>query len=164
MIKNIPSINEEHLNNLRAASQNRGLWYYQLLKEAQRRGVDIDFARQGIREVGHLNGHTKFPKTSNLREFIKAFMSETPRKMFEMELISLTDTEAHIEFHYCAMCAMWQNFEKENMDTDFIPYICDIAMEVDRGMFDTYDCFEFTLGDTIAAGKKTCQLCIRMVK
>ena len=83
------------------------------------------------------------------------------RKLFDMEVVSEDENEVHIEFHYCPMCGQWI---KTTDDQAFIEKICDIAMDVDRGLFDMYDCFEFELGRTICQGHSTCEVCIRKTK
>ncbi|MBA7592677.1 hypothetical protein ES708_34870 [subsurface metagenome] len=80
MIKNTPSIDEKLIVKLREANENRGLWYYYLLKTAKDKGYDIEeFARKGVRKVGQFNSH-KFPDTTNLKEFVKAFMMDDINK------------------------------------------------------------------------------------
>ena len=43
------------------------------------------------------------------------------------------------------MCELWQ---KVTDDQDMIALLCDIAMEVDRGLVDTYPEFTLRLGKT----------------
>lgn len=161
MIKNLPTINEELLNALRVANENRGIWYYYLLKTAQDKGYDIeDFARKAIRKVGQSN-RPLYPDTDDLKTFVDAFMNDISKKLFEMELISMDEEKAHIDFHYCPMAGAWIKLTE---DQEFIEKICDIAMDVDRGLFDTYDCFEFSLGKTICQGHDTCEIFISKKK
>ena len=161
-IKNIPEVKETLLKKLHVANENRGLWYFYLLKNAYEKGYDIEeLARRGIREVGHTNC-VRFPDTTDLKTMVDAFMGdEVNRKLFDMEVVKEEEDAIHIEFHYCPMCGMWT---KCCDDQNFIEKICDIAMDVDRGLFDTYDCFEFELGKTICQGNDTCQVCIRKTK
>lgn len=157
MIKNLPTINDDLLNSLRKASENRGIWYYFLLKTAQDKGYDIeDFARKAIRKVGQSN-RPLYPDTDDLDTFVNAFMDDTNKRLFEMELKSMDDNKANIDFHYCPMAGAWTKLTE---DQGFIEKICDIAMDVDRGLFDTYDCFEFSLGKTICQGHETCEIFI----
>ena len=158
MIKNLPAVNDELIVKLKKANENRGIWYYYLLKIAQDKGYDIeDFARKGIRDVGRSNRY-RYPDTDDLKTFVGAFMDDINKKLFDMELKSIDGKEARIDFHYCPMTGAWT---KLTDDQEFIEKICDIAMDVDRGLFDTYDCFEFSLGKTICQGHDTCEICIR---
>ncbi|MDR1533597.1 MAG: L-2-amino-thiazoline-4-carboxylic acid hydrolase [Planctomycetota bacterium] len=157
MITNLPTVKDDLILKLRRASENRGVWVYFLLKTAHDKGYDIeDFARRAIRALGRAN-RSQYPDTDDLRTFVAAFMAETPQKLFEMELIRLDDREARIDFHYCPMCGAWTRLTR---DQRFLEKICDIAMEVDRGLFDTYDCFEFSLGKTICQGHGVCEITI----
>ncbi len=161
-IKNIPAVKDPLIKKLHAANENRGLWFYYLLKNAHEKGYDIEeIARRGIRAVGHSN-RENHPDTTDLKTMVDSFMGDSVnRKLFDMEIVSETEDEVHIEFHYCPMCGQWI---KTSDDQEFIEKICDIAMDVDRGLFDMYDCFEFELGKTICQGHDTCQVCIRKTK
>ena len=160
MIKNLPTIDEELITKLREASENRGTWFYFLLKAAHDKGYDIEkFARKGIREVGH-SRHPQYADTDDLKVFLDSFMGEIDKKLFEMELVSFDGTEAKIDFHYCPMCGAWT---KLTGDQKFIEKICDIAMDDDRGLFDTFENFEFSLGKTICQGHDTCEIYIKKV-
>jgi len=157
MIKNLPTITDDLIVKLRKASEDRGLWYYYLLKTAHDKGLDIeDFARKGIRAVGRSNRY-KYPDTEDLEIFVDAFMDDISKNLFEMELKGIENGTAQIDFHYCPMCGAWTQITD---DQKFIENICDIAMDVDRGLFDTYDCFEFKLGKTICQGHDTCEIFI----
>jgi len=161
MIKNLPAIDEELIVKLRKANENRGLWYYYLLKTAKDKGFDMEkLARKGVRKVGQ-SRKPDYPDTTDLKTFVKAFMGDIDKKLFEMELISMDDKEARIEFHYCPMTGIWTKLTE---DQEFIEQICDIAMDTDRGLFDKYDCFEFSLGRTICGGHDTCEIFIKKVK
>lgn len=158
-IKNVPAVNDELIKKLHKANENRGLWFYYLLKTAHDKGYDIEkVARKGIREVGRSN-KARHPDTTDLKTFVESFMGdEVNRKLFDMEVMSEDENEVHIDFHYCPMCGAWT---KISDDQEFIEKICDIAMDVDRGLIDMYDSFEFVLGKTICQGNDTCQVCIR---
>ncbi|MDR1518833.1 MAG: L-2-amino-thiazoline-4-carboxylic acid hydrolase [Planctomycetota bacterium] len=158
MITNLPTVKDDLIRKLRQASENRGIWVYFLLKTARDKGYDIEtFARKGIRELGRSNRY-KYPDTDDLKTFVDAFMDDVSRNLFEMELVGFDGKTAKIDFHYCPMCGAWTRVSDEQ---DFLEKICDIAMEVDRGLFDTYDCFEFELGKTICQGHPTCEIFIR---
>jgi len=161
MIKNLPSVDDELIVKLRKANENRGLWYYYLLKTAKDKGYNIEeFARKAIRKVGQAR-KGQYPDTDDLKVFVEAFMDDINKNLFEMELIYINDKEAKIEFHYCPMTGMWTKLTE---DQKFLEQICDIAMDVDRGLFDEYDCFDFVLGKTICEGNDTCELYIKKVK
>ena len=160
MIKNVPSINEKHTEDLRQAFGHRATWFYFLIEEAEKRGIDIQFAKDAIYKCGCFHGENKFPKTDDIKEFAAAFATEQVKKAFEMD-VKITDEELNIEFHYCPLVAAWK---KLTNDETKISKLCDIAMEGDRGIVSKYDKFTFELGDTIASGANICQVLIKKNK
>lgn len=156
MIKNLSSNEEVLISELRKISEDRGLIYYYLLKTAQDKGFEIEgFARKAIRKLGQSNKY-RFPDTNDLREVVGSFSKkEVNRKIFEKDVVDMDEKQATIHFHYCPMTSIWI---KLTNDQKFIQQICDIAMEVDRGLFDTYDCLDFSLGKTICDGSDICEL------
>lgn len=160
MITNNATINDEKTVDLRNAIEHRATWFYFLLEEAVKRGIDRDFARKAIFNCGCFHGENNYPKTSDIKEFAEAFANQNVRNIFEMD-VKITDEALNIEFHYCPLVAAWK---KLTGDETLIANLCDIAMDGDKGIISQYDDFEFSLGDTIAKGNKTCQVCIKKVK
>lgn len=160
MIKNNPTINETHIDDLRAAIEHRATWFALLIQEAQKRGLDINFARDAVFNCGCFHADVKFPHTEDLKEFAAAFANETTKKIFEMD-VETTDEEFVINFHYCPLVAAWKKITDDEV---FIADLCDAAMNGDRGIISKYDKFEFELGDTIAKGCDTCQVRITKSK
>ena len=160
MIKNVHCINEKHTEDLRQAFEHRATWFYFLIEEAEKRGIDIQFAKDAIYKCGCFHGENKFPKTDDIKEFAAAFATEQLKKAFEMD-VKTTDEELNIEFHYCPLVAAWK---KLTNDETKISKLCDIAMDGDRGIVSKYDKFTFELGDTIASGANICQVLIKKNK
>ena len=75
-----------------------------------------------------------------------AFLNDHNIKQFHMELVSLTDDEAVVHFHYCPMCGAWTKLTDNEKE---IGMICDCAMDVDRGVFDLYEHIGFKLEKAI---------------
>jgi len=157
MITNNASDRGEHIKDLRDAIEHRATWFYYMLKEAQKRGLDYDFARDAIKACGCFHGDNKYTKTSDLKEFAPEFISDNVRNIFEMDT-NVTDEELNIEFHYCPLVAAWK---KLTDDEEEIAMLCDIAMDGDRGIASTFPDFEFELGKTIAKGDPICEVCFR---
>ncbi len=154
MITNTPSIREPHIEDLRAAIEHRATWFSLLIEEAEKRGLDISFARDAIFRCGCFHGDMKFPQTDDLKTFADAFANENVKKIFEMDPKVDGDTFT-ISFHYCPLVAAWQ---KLNIPAEKIEALCDTAMDGDRGIISRYDAFSFELGDTIAKGARTCEI------
>ena len=104
MIKNEHHINDFVSSEIRKANETRGLWYYELVQSAGKYGLDKEqFARAAIRKLGNLY-RGGYPDTDSVPEFMGAFLNDHNIKQFHMELVSLTDDEAVVHFHYCPMC------------------------------------------------------------
>lgn len=157
-IKNQPSKTSERTDLLRGAIEHRATWFALLVQEAIKAGIDMDFAHKAIFRCGQFHGQNKYPRTDDLVEFADAFANDDVVGVFEMELLEKSDKNLNIDFHYCPLVAAWQ---KLGLPDEEMPELCDIAMDGDRGIIDTYDQFEFSLGKTIAKGDDVCQIRIR---
>jgi hypothetical protein len=159
MIGNKPyKVDDPRIEDLRAAIEHRATWFFLLIDEARKKGVDLSFAHDAIFRCGCFHGGNKFPRTDDLRVFGKAFANDNVVKIFEMDVRENTEDKLCIEFHYCPLVAAWQ---KLGASEEFIRDLCDIAMDGDRGIVSRYENFEFHLGDTIAKGDKVCEITIR---
>lgn len=160
MIKNNPSDRGQNIEDLRNAIEHRATWFYYLIEEAQKRGLDIDFAREAIINCGCFHGKNKFTQTDDMKKFAAEFVTDNVKNIFEMDT-QVTDEELKIEFHYCPLVAAWK---KLTNDEEKIATLCDIAMDGDRGISSQFDAFEFHLGKTIAKGESICEVCFKKVK
>lgn len=157
MITNNPSDRGQHIKDLRDGIEHRATWFYYMLKEAQKRGLDYDFARDAIKGCGCFHGEHKYTKTDDIKAFAPEFISDNVRNIFEMET-TVTDQALDIEFHYCPLVEAWR---KLTDDEEEIAMLCDIAMDGDRGIASTFPEFTFELGKTIAKGDPVCEVCFR---
>ena len=67
-------------------------------------GLDEEaYARDAIRKLGNLY-RKNYPDTDSISQFMGAFMNDQTIKQFHAELVSMTDEEAIVHFHYCPMC------------------------------------------------------------
>jgi hypothetical protein len=160
MIKNNPTDRGQHIKDLRDAIEHRATWFYFLIEEAQKRGLDLEFARDAIKGCGCFHGKNKYTQTDDLKVFAPEFANENVKNIFEMD-VNVTDEEMKIEFHYCPLVAAWK---KLTDDEEKIATLCDIAMDGDRGIASQFDAFEFELGKTIAKGDDICEVCFRKKK
>lgn len=161
MITNTPSDRGRHIDDLRSAIEHRATWFYMLVDEAVKRGLDMDdFARAAIFNCGCFHGSHKFAKTADLTVFGPTFATENVKNIFEMD-VTTTPDEMYIEFHYCPLVSAWL---KLTDDEEKIAHLCDIAMDGDRGIASEYPEFEFELGKTIAKGDPVCQVWLKRKK
>ena len=159
-IKNEPTqhLDDPTIQSMRGMFEHRATWFYLILDEMVKAGVDMDTARAAIYRCGCIHGREKYPRTDDLTEFCEAFMPEHIQKILEVDIVKCTKDELDLDFHYCPLVAAWQ---KLTDDQEKIKHLCDIAMDGDRGVVSEYPNWEFELGDTIADGCPTCQIHIR---
>lgn len=160
MITNNPSDRGQHIEDLRNAIEHRATWFYYLIEEAQKRGLELDFAKDAIMNCGCFHGKNKYTQTDDLKVFAPEFITDNVKNIFEMDL-DVTDEELNIEFHYCPLVSAWK---KLTNDEEKIATLCDIAMDGDRGIATAFDAFEFELGKTIAKGDDICEVKFKKVK
>ncbi|NLM44314.1 MAG: L-2-amino-thiazoline-4-carboxylic acid hydrolase, partial [Clostridiales bacterium] len=158
-IKNVPKINEQHVDEMRKAFEHRATWMYLLMDEARRRGLDWDdFARKAIYRCGCFHGNnmkSKMNNPSDMIEFSNTFGAGAAFKIFEMEKVIANDEKYYLNFNYCPLVSAWQ---KQGCSPEEIAELCDIAMEGDRGIASAFKDFQFTLGKTIAQGHPVCEI------
>ena len=162
MINNKPKKESTPRTDLqRADIEHRAIWCGLLIDEARKAGLDYEFAHNAIRRCGQFHGNNKYPDTNDLKEFAAAFANEDVVNTFEMEIVENSDEKLSIDFHYCPLVAGWL---KAGFKEEELPEFCEIAMDGDRGIIDTYPEFEFELGETIAKGDEVCQIRITKTK
>lgn len=159
MITNKATLNDEKTVAFRDMIEHRATWFYFLIDEAKKRGLELDFAHDAIMKCGAFHGVNKFPQTDNIEEFTKSFANDNVQAIFEMA-VNTTEEELNIEFHYCPLVNAWK---KLTDDEAFIDELCDIAMDGDRGIISQNEHLSFELGDTIAKGCKTCKVRISRI-
>ena len=160
-IINVPSItDDEKVNLVRGAIEHRATWFYLLLDEARKQGLDMEkVGRAAITRCGKFHGEGKIGQHcadhNDLREFLKPFADETGQKVFEMEIKECTQEKLYIDFHYCPLVAAWTKLGASDED---IALMCDIAMDGDRGICSMFDGFTFNLGKVIAKNEGICEI------
>jgi len=160
-IANVPKWNNFLLKAIRGTLEHRAIWLYLLLKEAEKKGIqweDIGFP--AIKSCGNIHGKelVDLGRTSSLKGLKKKLFTIPAQIVFEMKILESTDHKLSIDFGYCPLVAAWQ---KIGCTDEEIGRLCDIAMEGDRGIAESFD-GKLELGDTIANGYQKCQ--IRFIK
>jgi len=155
-IKNEAKIKEKEIKNIRAAIEHRATWFYFLLDEARKKGLDWDdFARKAIFRTGCFHGDRNFTKTNDLTEFGKQLASDLGKKLFEMNVLESKPQRLVVEFNHCRLVNAWM---KLTDDEEEIAHLCDIAMDGDRGIVSAFPGFPLDLQETIASGGDVCRL------
>lgn len=160
-IKNIPKRNNFLLKAIRGTLEHRATWLYLLLKEAEKKGViweDIGFP--AIKSCGNMHGKEliHLGRTNSLKGLKKKLFTLPAQMVFDMKILESTDNKLYINFGYCPLVSAWQ---KIGCTDEEIGRLCDIAMEGDRGIAESYG-GKMELGETIANGSNRCE--IRFIK
>ncbi len=143
----------------RAAIEHRATWFYLLLDEARKRGLEWDdFARAAIGRCGHFHGQKKIkencPDYEDMTKFLEVFIGEEQAKVLELEMLDESKDHLLMDFHYCPLVTAWQKLGCSQED---IEKLCDIAMDGDRGIAEEMG-FDFKIISKIAEGADTCRI------
>lgn len=156
-ITNIPKVTDPQVKSVRAAMEHRAIWFALIAQEAKKAGVPWETVeatlRSAISRCGVFHGNEMLEDSNgDMLKFGQSFLDE--KDLFEMEVLSNTEEEFKIKFHYCPLVAGWQAL---GCDDEEIVKLCDIAMDGDRNIASTCG-FDFTLGETIAEGHPCCEI------
>lgn len=161
-IKNESKINDKEVLDIRSAIEHRATWFYLLLDEARKDGLDWDsFARRALKRCGCFHGEGRFSEVKSPEDFSKALISDTVETALEAKVAELTDDKAVIQFHYCPLVAAWQ---KQTNNEEDIAKLCDIAMDGDRGIVSTLKDYKIDIQKTIAQGADFCQVVVERIE
>ena len=159
MIINEPKkyIGDYAVDSVRGAYENRGNWYYHLVKEGLEQGLPIDFVRDAMREAGYFQYETRFKGMTQIDEFVKEFMTFGVEKVNEGFIVDQDENHVRIELGYCPLVAAWQ---KLTDDEEYLAQICDCCMDMDRGIAERLG-WTMDLEHTIASGCGKCTMCFK---
>ena len=156
---NTPKLTDAVTTALRNQCAKRACTMALMLDEAQGAGArGTEFARRAVYKYGRFSGEDikrKMKNPDNLEEFAEYFGIGLDMKIYEMERLVQDERRFHIDFHYCPYVAEWLKIGRRHEE---IGELCEIAMEGDRAIGDTFGAFTFTLGETIAKGGRVCQI------
>lgn len=110
-----------------------------------------------MREAGRFQYETRFKDVATIDEFANEFMTYGVEKVNEGEVVRKTDDELEIDLGYCPLVAAWQ---KLTDDEAFMSNICDVCMDMDRGLAESMG-WEMELKNTIASGCGKCTMCFK---
>jgi hypothetical protein len=144
----------------RDAIGHRATWTgltYTKAREAGMEEAAEKIIRAAISETGHFHGmeiksHCKNP--ASVADFVDTFMTPNVVNTFEIEFFAKTPDRVDLEFHHCPLLKAWQDLKFDDATCE---KLCDMAMDGDRNIAKAMG-YEFSLGDTIANGKKTCKI------
>jgi len=156
---NTPKLTDEVTTTLRSLCAKRACTMALMLDEANAAGAKgTEHARRAVYKYGEFGGKDlkkKMKDPGDLEEFAQYFGAGLDANIYEMERVQSDSKKFYIDFHYCPYVTEWLKMGRRHEE---IGELCEIAMEGDRAIGDTFEAFTFTLGDTIAKGGKVCQI------
>lgn len=156
-IVNVSKRNNYVIKSIRGTLEHRATWLYLLLKEAEKKGVKWeDIGYPATHACGNMQGKdfSEQAKTKSFKGLKKVLFTLPAQMVFDMKILECTDDTLSIDFEYCPLVAAWQ---KLGCTDEEIARLCDIAMEGDRGIAESFG-GKMELGETIATGYKRCQI------
>ncbi len=156
-IVNVSKRNNYVIKSIRGTLEHRATWLYLLLKEAEKKGVKWeDIGYPATHACGNMQGKdfSEQAKTKSFKGLKKVLFTLPAQMVFDMKILECTDDTLSIDFEYCPLVAAWQ---KLGCTDEEIARLCDIAMEGDRGIAESFG-GKMELGETIATGYKKCQI------
>ena len=153
-------LDDQRVCDIRNAVEQRAAWLYLLTEEAEKRGLDFDFAGSAIYNCGLIYKDRRTDVDQNdMVAYAKEFFAEWGQKVFEQDC-KFDEDEIEVVFHYCPLMASWQ---KLTDDDERIGKLCDVAMEGDRGGWSN-PIYDFNIEKTLAHGDDCCVIRIRKKK
>ena len=150
------SYHDQETELVRSGMEQRGLWLYTFLQEAEAQGLDYEeYGRKVLFDCGCKKAEMSFTDTDSLKEFAKQYVPKIAQKAFDAEIITNTEEKLVIRNTYCPLLEMWYKLTQDN---ERIITVCDIAMEGDRGILSRFPQFEFKLLNTLAEGDDYCRV------
>ena len=137
-ITNVPKRTNFFLTGIRGTLEHRATWLYLLLKEAEKKGVAWeDIGYPAIKACGTIHGKdlVRAGRTDSLKGLKKTLFTLPARLVFDMTILEASDTKLSIDFGYCPLVSAWQ---KLGCTDEEIGRLCDIAMEGDRGIAESF--------------------------
>ncbi len=122
---------EELTSAVRSAIEDRGIWFYLLIKAAKRQGVDVEkMAEEAITEFGRMKGE-KMGAAENPGEFVLKLSTGHANEAFEMERVQHDKDKGVLKFRYCALVESWK---KLGCDPQEVSWLCKLARCGDYGV------------------------------
>ena len=155
LTKSTRNVSDESLA-LRAGIGDRAWWFYLLVREMEKRGVDADeISIDAITEFG--KEMAKDYKVKVPGDFLRSLMDPLSVETFEMEFIEEDEEHAVLRFHFCPLVAKW---EALGLPKEEIQHLCRLARCGDHARVSNFPEMQLTFNKLIVDGDGTCDLCV----
>ena len=145
---------EEFLEAVRGANGTRAQWFYLMLKEAKRQGLDLDeFCKETIYKFGLERGQ-KYSVCKTPGEMAEMLYNSNGQDVFAMELAEKSDEKGVLKFHHCPLAQTWTDL---GLSAEERKELCRLACYSD---FARADCANVDLhfAQKIAHDEPVCEL------
>lgn len=148
---------QEVVDILRGAIEDRAAWFCLLLKAAREMGYDADaIAEKAITTFGVNVGKT-LGKVETPEDFLTALSAGIGGKAFENRMTERGDKIAKMENRYCPLVEAWK---KLGCSREEIAKLCELAMFGDYGRIQNFPGLELELTKRIAYGDECCEFVV----
>jgi hypothetical protein len=147
----------ELIEAVRAAIQDRAIWFYLLIQEFKAAGYETDVpVKKAIFKFGQMKGRS-IGQASTPKEFFEGIGTPNARLAFSMEDMGVTDHEGVYRFHHCALVEAWK---KLGASPDEVAQLCELASCGDYGVVSCFPELRLKFNKLIAEGDAFCELVV----
>ena len=152
-----PVFTEKDLTDaIRAAIQDRAVWFYLLYSGMKEMGYDADkVAEKAIYKFGQMKGSKIGGQGKSPKDFFTGIATRNAALAFEMEPGSCDEKTGTYRFHHCALVEAWKNL---GCTPEEIKHLCDLASCGDQGVVSCFPGLELKFNSLLAAGEPYCEL------
>lgn len=145
---------DEFLTAVRGANGTRAQWFYLMLKEAKKNGLDLDeFCKNTIYEFGLERGH-KYSVCKTPGQMAEMLYNSNGQDVFAMELAENTDEKGVLKFHHCPLAQTWKDM---GLPLEERKELCRLACYSDFARADCANC-NLHFEQQIARDEPVCEL------
>ncbi|MGX9758310.1 L-2-amino-thiazoline-4-carboxylic acid hydrolase [Clostridioides difficile] len=146
---------KEYLEGIRGATGERAVWFYLLMKESEKLGVNPDdICKEAIYGFGKMRGQ-KYSVAGTPGKMAEMLYNSKGQKVFEMELVKNTDENGVLKFHRCPLDDAWKEY---GLTKEERKEICRLACYGDYGRVDCAQGVRLEFAQKCAHDDEVCEL------
>lgn len=146
---------KEYLEGVRGAIGERAIWFYLLMKEAEKQGANPDeICKKAIYSFGNMRGQ-KYSVADTPGKMAEMLYNSKGQKVFEMELQENTDEKGVLKFHRCPLVDAWREY---GLSLEERKEICRLACYGDFGRVDCAQGVKLDFHQKVSHDDEVCEL------
>lgn len=146
---------EEYLAGIRGAIGERAIWFYMIMKELKKQGIDVDKVCQNtIFEFGRIRGQ-KYSGAKTPGEFAEMLYNSKGKLVFEMELEEKGEEKGVLKFKRCPLVDAWKEY---NIPLEDRIEICRLACYGDYGRVSCAEGINLEFPQQLSKDQECCEL------